>query len=193
MPVILAFGDSLVAGYGLPRDRGFAPRLEAALKALGIGAKVINAGLSGNTTGGGSVRLKWVLDAQDDVPDLAIVALGANDMLRGIPARETREDMATILERLRERSIPVVLAGMMAPLFLGQSYTREFNAIFPELAREYRVAGFYPFFLAGVAGNPKLNLPDRVHPNAAGVERMVAGILPVVTRALDSVAALRSQ
>ncbi|HEY0412052.1 MAG TPA: arylesterase [Allosphingosinicella sp.] len=183
-PRILAFGDSLVAGYGLGRSEGFAPQLEAALRARGIEATVVNAGLSGNTAGGGSVRLKWVLDAQPAPLDLAIVAFGGNDMLRGIPARETREDMATILRTLKDRGIATVLAGMLAPAFLGERYTRDFNAIFPELARDYG-AGFYPFFLAGVAGNSRLNLPDRVHPNAAGVARMVSGILPVVIRALN--------
>jgi acyl-CoA thioesterase-1 len=182
-PLILAFGDSLVAGYGLGRNEGFAPQLESALKARGVPATVINAGLSGNTAGGGSVRLKWVLDRLPEPPDLAIVAFGGNDILRGIPARDTREDMETILSTLRDRDIPAVLAGMLAPPFLGESYTREFNAIFPELARDYG-ACFYPFFLAGVAGNPKLNLYDRVHPNAAGVARMVKGILPVVLSCL---------
>lgn len=182
-PTILAFGDSLVAGYGLGRSEGFAPQLEAALRAGGVAATVINAGLSGNTAGGGSVRLKWVLDRLPEPPDLAIVAFGGNDIMRGIPARETKEDMETILGTLRERGIGIVLAGMLAPPFLGETYTREFNALFPELAREFG-AGFYPFFLAGVAGNPKLNLYDRVHPNKAGVARMVKGILPVVTKAL---------
>jgi acyl-CoA thioesterase-1 len=182
-PLILAFGDSLVAGYGLARNEGFAPQLEAALNARGVDATVINAGLSGNTAGGGSVRLKWVLDRLPEPPDLAIVAFGGNDILRGIPARETREDMTTILRTLSDRGIPAVLAGMLAPPFLGEGYTREFNALFPELARDHG-ACFYPFFLAGVAGNPKLNLYDRVHPNAAGVARMVKGILPVVLSCL---------
>ncbi|MBV8687468.1 MAG: arylesterase [Alphaproteobacteria bacterium] len=185
-PVILAFGDSLVAGYGLPREDGFAPQMEAALRARGLDATVINAGVSGNTSGGASVRLKWVLDRLPSPPDLAIVALGGNDILRAIPARETREDMATILTRLEERGVPVVLAGMVAPPFLGDGYRKAFNALFPDLAREHRVAGFYPFFLTGVAGNPKLNLPDGLHPNRAGVARMVAGVLPIVTRALGA-------
>lgn len=189
-PVILAFGDSLVAGYGLARSEGFAPQLEAALRARGIEASVINAGVSGNTAGGGSVRIKWVLERLPEPPDLAIVAFGGNDMLRAIPASETREDMETILRTLQEREIPAVLAGMLAPPFLGERYTREFNAIFPQLARQYG-AGFYPFFLAGVAGKPKLNLPDRVHPNADGVARMVAGILPVVIDALRGEAVTR--
>jgi len=178
-PVILAFGDSLVAGYGLARSEGFAPQLEAALRARGTEASVINAGVSGNTAGGGSVRIKWVLDRLAEPPDLAIVAFGGNDLLRGIPASETREDMEKILGVLEARGIPAVLAGMIAPSFLGERYTKAFNAIFPELARRYG-APLYPFFLAGVAGNSKLNLADRVHPNAAGVARMVAGILPLV-------------
>jgi len=189
-PVILAFGDSLIAGYGLARNEGFAPQLEAAVRARGIEASVVNAGVSGNTAGGGSVRIKWVLDRLPAPPDLAIVAFGGNDMLRAIPASETRADMATILDALKERDIATVVAGMLAPPFLGERYTREFNAIFPELAREYG-ASFYPFFLAGVAGNPKLNLPDRVHPNAAGVARMVAGILPFVLAGLGGEAISR--
>jgi acyl-CoA thioesterase-1 len=189
-PVILAFGDSLVAGYGLARSEGFAPQLEAALRARGAEASVINAGVSGNTAGGGSVRIKWVLDRLPAPPDLAVVAFGGNDMLRAIPASETREDMATILRVLKERDIATVLAGMLAPPFLGERYTREFNAIFPELAREYE-AGFYPFLLAGVAGNPKLNLPDRVHPNSAGVARMVSGVLPLVLAGLPAAAISR--
>jgi len=184
-PIILAFGDSLVAGYRLGRSEGFAPQLEAALRRRGIEASVVNAGVSGNTAGGASVRLKWVLDAQSEPPDVAIVALGGNDMLRGIPARETREDMESIMKRLKERGIATLLAGMLAPPFLGERYTSEFNAIFPDLAKAYG-AEFYPFFLAGVAGNPRLNLPDRVHPNAAGIARMVEGILPAVLRALGA-------
>jgi acyl-CoA thioesterase-1 len=185
---VFAFGDSLTAGYGLPRGQGFAPQLEDALRRNGVPARVTDAGVSGNTVGQGRARLKWTLDGLKQKPDLAIVALGGNDMLRGIPARETREDMETIMRLLKERGIATVLAGMLAPPFLGERYTREFNAVFPDLAREYR-AEFYPFFLAGVAGNPKLNLPDRVHPNAAGIGRMVEGILPVVTRALARLAA----
>ena len=182
---ILAFGDSLMAGYGLPREQGFAPQLEAALRRSGVPAVVVNAGVSGNTAAHGRARVRWVLDALKRRPDLAIVGLGANDMLRGVPAAETREDMEAILKEFAKRGIPVVVAGMLAPPFLGQRYTREFNAIFPDLAREHG-AGLYPFFLAGVAGNSAMNLPDRVHPNANGVRRMAEGIAPTVLKALSA-------
>jgi acyl-CoA thioesterase-1 len=182
---ILAFGDSLMAGYGLPRQQGFAPRLEEALRSRGIEASVVNSGVSGSTTGNGRARIRWTLDGLKRKPDLAIVALGANDMLRGIPPSRTREDLDAILAEFRRRDIPIVLAGMMAPPFLGYRYTTEFNRIFPELAREYD-APLYPFFLAGVAGVPAMNLPDRVHPNAKGVERMAKGIAPTVLAALGA-------
>ena len=183
---ILAFGDSLMAGYGLPRDEGFAPQLERALRAQGLAATVINAGVSGNTAGNGRARIRWVLDALDRPPDLAIVGLGANDMLRGVPASETCEDLEAILAELAKREIGGVLAGMVAPAFLGARYRREFNAIYPDLARKYGFS-LYPFFLAGVAGVPALNLPDRMHPNARGIARMAGGIAPLVLKALKAV------
>jgi acyl-CoA thioesterase-1 len=180
---ILAFGDSLIAGYGLPRDQGFAPQLEAVLRERGVAAKVINAGVSGSTAGNGRARIRWTLDAQKRKPDLAILGLGANDMLRGVPADDTREDLEAIMDEFERRDIPVVIAGMMAPPFLGERYTRKFNAIFPALSRKYD-APLYPFFLAGVAGNGAMNLPDRVHPNARGARRMAEGIAPTVIGAL---------
>jgi acyl-CoA thioesterase-1 len=182
---ILAFGDSLMAGYGLPREQGFAPQLEAVLRRSGVAATVVNAGVSGNTAANGRARVRWVLDALKRKPDLAIVGLGANDMLRGVPAAETREDLEAILEEFRKREIPILIAGMLAPPFLGQRYTREFNGLFPDLAREYGAA-LYPFFLAGVAGVSGMNLPDRVHPNANGVRRMAEGIAPTVLKALSA-------
>lgn len=181
--VLLAFGDSLVAGYGVRRDEGFAPQLEAALRAAGVPAKVVNAGVSGNTTGHARSRVRYTLDALGEAPDLAIVAFGGNDILRGVPPDETREDLDAVLAEFAGRGIPVVLAGMLAPPFLGQGYTRAFNALFAELARKYGAA-FYPFFLAGVAGVARFNQPDRVHPNPAGVRKMVEGIGPVVIEAL---------
>lgn len=181
---ILAFGDSLIAGYRLPRGAGFAPQLEAALRRAGVDAAVINAGVSGDTAGAARARLPRILDALPRRPHLALVALGGNDILRGIPAAQTRVDMERMLETLRARSIPVVLAGMLAPPFLGRAYVQAFNAVFAELAERFGAA-FYPFFLAGVAGNPALNLPDRVHPNEAGLAKMVEGIAPVMLRALE--------
>jgi acyl-CoA thioesterase-1 len=182
---ILAFGDSLTAGYGLPREQGFAPQLEDTLRRNGIRAHVTNAGVSGNTTANGRSRLRWTLDGLKVKPDLAIVALGANDMLRGFSPGQTREDLDAILAEFKKRDIPVLLAGMIAPPNLGQRYMAEYNSIFPDLARKYE-APLYPFFLAGVAGNPSLNLPDRVHPNFQGIKRMVSGIAPTVLKALGA-------
>ena len=180
---ILAFGDSLTAGYGLPRDQGFAPQLEDVLRRNGVRAFVTNAGVSGNTAGNGRARVRWTLDGLKRKPDLAIVALGANDMLRGIRPEQTREDLDFILAEFKKRDIPVVVAGMLAPPNLGRDYMAKFNAIFPDLARKYD-APLYPFFLAGVAGNFALNLPDRVHPNFQGIKRMVSGIAPTVLKAI---------
>lgn len=182
---ILAFGDSLTAGYGLQRGQGFAPQLEQTLRRNGVRAFVTDAGVSGNTTAAGRARLSWTLDGLKRKPDLAIVALGGNDMLRALSPKQTRSNMDAILAEFRRREIPVVVAGMLAPPNLGQRYISEFNAIFPELAREYN-APLYPFFLAGVAGDPKLNLPDRVHPNFEGIKRMVSGIAPTVLKAIGA-------
>ena len=180
---VLAFGDSLTAGYGLPPGQGFAPQLEDMLRRNGVRAFVTNAGVSGNTAAQGRARLKWTLDGLRARPDLAIVALGANDMLRGLPPRQTREDLDAILTELKRRGIPVLIAGMLAAPNLGPRYRTEFEAIFPDLARKHGAA-LYPFFLAGVAGNPALALPDKVHPNFQGIKRMVSGITPAVLRAL---------
>jgi acyl-CoA thioesterase-1 len=180
---ILAFGDSLTAGYGLPPGQGFAPQLEAMLRRNGIRAFVTNAGVSGNTAAQGRARLKWTLDGLEAKPDLAIVALGANDMLRGLPPAQTRADLDSIVTELKRRGIPVLIAGMLAAPNLGSRYMADYNRIFPDLARKHGAA-LYPFFLAGVAGNPSLALPDRMHPNFQGIKTMVSGITPTVLRAL---------
>jgi acyl-CoA thioesterase-1 len=180
---VLAFGDSLTAGYGLPPGQGFAPQLEDMLRRNGVRAFVTNAGVSGNTAAQGRARLKWTLDGLGTKPDLAIVALGANDMLRGLPPRQTKADLDAIVTELKRRGIPVLIAGMLAAPNLGPRYRTEYESIFPELARKHGAA-LYPFFLAGVAGNPALALPDRVHPNFQGIKRMVSGITPTVLRAL---------
>jgi acyl-CoA thioesterase-1 len=182
---ILAFGDSLTAGYGLPRGQGFAPQLEDALRRNGIRAHVTDAGVSGNTAGQGRARLAWTLDGLRTRPDLAIVALGGNDMLRGLPTRQTRADMDAIVAEFKRRGIPVLVAGMLAAPNLGPRYGAEFNSIFPEVARKHGAA-LYPFFLANVAGVRSLNLPDGVHPNFQGIKLMVSGITPVVIRALGA-------
>lgn len=181
---ILAFGDSLTAGYGLPRGQGFAPQLEDALRRNGVRAFVTDAGVSGDTTAAARARLGWTLDGLDRKPDLAIVALGGNDMLRALPPAQTRANMEAILAELRRREIPALVAGMLAAPNLGAQYGSAFNRIFPDVAREYG-ADLYPFFLASVAGNRRLSLPDGVHPNFQGIKRMVSGILPTVRRALE--------
>ncbi|HEY7809088.1 MAG TPA: arylesterase [Allosphingosinicella sp.] len=181
---VLAFGDSLTAGYGLPSGQGFAPQLEDVLRRHGVRAFVTNAGVSGNTAANGRARVRWTLDGLKRKPDLGIVALGANDMLRGIRPEQTREDLDFILAEFKKRGIPVIVAGMLAPPNLGRDYMAKFNSIFPDLARKYG-APLYPFFLAGVAGNSALNLPDRVHPNFQGIKRMVSGIAPTVLKAIE--------
>ncbi|MFC7535997.1 arylesterase [Sphingomonas sp. GCM10030256] len=183
-PHILAFGDSLTAGYGLGRGLGFAPQLQAALRRHGIPAVVHDAGVSGDTTSGGRARLKWTLDGLPRNPDLAIVELGANDMLRGVDPAVTEQNLDTILAELKRRGIPVLVAGMLAAPNLDPRYRRRFDAVFPALARKHDAA-LYPFFLQGVAGNRALNLPDGLHPNFEGIKRIVTGILPAVKRVLE--------
>lgn len=182
---IIVLGDSLSAGYRLAREGAFTSQLEAALKAKGYDVSVPNTGVSGETTSGGLSRLDWILA---DKPGLMIVELGANDGLRGIDPARTRENLDTILTRLKEKNIPVVLAGMLAPRNLGSEYGKVFDAIYPELAKKHGVP-LYPFFLDGVAMDPKLNLEDGMHPTAEGVAVIVTRILPTVTAALDTIKA----
>lgn len=179
---IFAFGDSLTAGYGLPKGQGFAPQLEDALRRNGVRAFVTDAGVSGDTTAAGRARLGWTLDGLARKPDLAIVALGGNDMLRALPPARTRAEMDAILAEFRRRGIKLVVAGMLAAPNLGAQYGGAFNRIFPELARKYDAA-LYPFFLNGVAGDRRLVLPDGVHPNFQGIKRMVSAILPTIDSA----------
>lgn len=181
---ILAFGDSLTAGYQLGPQDGFAPQLEAALRANGRQVRVHNAGVSGDTTAQGRARLAWVLKGLKVKPDLAIVELGANDMLRGQPPATAKANLDAILTTLKAQGVPVVLAGMLASPNLGPGYAREFNAVFPDLAKKHG-AVLYPFFMNGVVGGRGLQLRDGMHPTKAGVAVIVRGILPTVTRALD--------
>jgi acyl-CoA thioesterase-1 len=173
---ILAFGDSLTAGLGVAPDDAFPVKLEAALRAKGHDVRVINGGVSGDTSSAGRERLDWVLG--DDV-DVVIVELGANDALRGIDPKGTDAALADILARLASRKLPVLLAGMRAPRNLGPDYVEHFDAVYPKLAQTYDVL-FYPFFLDGVAAAPGLNQPDGMHPTAKGVDVIVARILPKV-------------
>lgn len=171
---ILALGDSLTAGYGLPPEQGFTAALERALKERGIDARVIDGGVSGDTSAGGLSRLDWSLA---DDPQVAVVALGANDGLRGIDPAATRANLDAILAKLREKGVTVLLAGMYAPRNLGRDYAQRFDGVYPELAEKHGVA-LYPFFLEGVAAEPRLNQADGIHPNREGVAVMVRGILP---------------
>lgn len=177
---IVAYGDSLLAGYGLPVEAAFPTRLEQALKAKGHEVVIVNAGVSGDTASGGVGRVDWSVP---DGTDAVILELGANDALRGIDPGVTRTALNKILEKLGGRGIPVLLAGMRAPRNLGAEYVRAFDAIFPALAASHRVV-FYPFFLDGVATDPKLNQGDGLHPNAAGVDVIVDRILPSVQELL---------
>ena len=194
----LAFGDSLTAGYGLAKAEGFTEQLQNALRSDGQAGKqtegqvgrqagrdivVINAGVSGDTSAGGRSRLGWALA---DKPDAVLLELGANDGLRGIDPKVTRENLDAILSRLAALKIPVLLAGMKAPPNLGEDYGREYSAVFNDLSARYDVV-FYPFFLEGVAGKPALNQDDGIHPNPEGVAAVVARILPAVRELLARV------
>ena len=180
---LLALGDSLTAGYGLPEPQAFTTQLQAALRAKGYQVTIINAGVSGDTTAGGLSRLDWALA---DKPDAVLVELGANDMLRGLDPAAARRNLDGILKRLAADKLPVLLAGMYASPSLGRTYADQFNAIYPDLARTYDVQ-LYPFFLDGVAADAALNQGDGIHPNAAGVKVIVERITPYVARLLDSI------
>lgn len=186
---LMAFGDSLVAGFGLAANNAFPARLEAALRREGYRVEVINAGVSGDTTAGGAARIDWALG---DDPDLVLLELGANDALRGIDPEEVRDNLDYILQRLKEERIPVLLAGMYAPANWGAEYVEAFNRIYPELAEEYGVP-LYPFFLEGVATDPSLNQGDGIHPNAAGVAVIVENIMPYVIRVIEQAGLAGSQ
>lgn len=181
--LVVAFGDSLYAGYQLGPSEGFAPQLQAALAKAGINARVHNAGVSGDTTAAGKQRLTFVVDNLERKPDLVVLGLGGNDMLRGIQPAETEANLRAMLDELKRRNIDVVLTGMLAAPNLGPEYGRAFNALYPRLAKQYGVP-LYPFFLDGVVAQPGLMLADNIHPNAKGVARVVEGIAPLVENAL---------
>jgi acyl-CoA thioesterase-1 len=182
---ILAFGDSLIHGYGLPAGETFPELLEAALRESGLDARVINGGNSGDTSAAGRARLDWALAAD---PDLVLLELGGNDGLRGIDPAATLENLDAILARLRAEGLPVLFAGMLAPRNLGADYAAEFDAVFPRLAAKHGVA-FYPFFLDGVAMQPGLNQSDGIHPNGTGVRVIVQRILPRLLGVIEDMGA----
>ena len=180
---VVAYGDSLTAGYQLPQADGFAPKLQAALRAQGHDLTVMNAGVSGDTSTGGLARLDWTMG---DGADAVILELGANDMLRGVDPTIVKANLAKIIAKLKARNMKVLLCGMMAMPSMGKPYVDAFNAIYPALAKQYDVP-LYAFFLDGVMGDKSQHLPDGVHPNAKGVDTMVARILPSVDSLLKSV------
>ena len=178
---LLAFGDSLVHGYGLPAGATFPEQLQAALRRRGFAVEVINGGNSGDTTAAARARLDWTLSPR---PDAALVELGANDGLRGLDPAATYDNLDAILGELAAQRVPVLLAGMLAPRNLGSEYAAEFDAVFPRLAERHEI-DLYPFFLDGVALRPELNQADGIHPNQAGVAAIVERILPSVIRLLE--------
>lgn len=180
---IIAFGDSLFAGYGLdPRD-SYPEKLENALRAKGIDAEIVNAGVSGDTTAAGLQRLGFTLAAQEQTPDLFILELGGNDLLRGLSPEQTRANLAKMLAQLKEAGVPVLLMGMRAPPNYGPEYQARFDAIYRDLAKEYGAA-LIPFWLEDIYREPELFQSDRIHPTAEGIERLVASTLGDVTAAL---------
>jgi acyl-CoA thioesterase-1 len=178
IPVILDFGDSLTAGYGLAPEQAFPVRLEAALRRQGIEVRVVNGGVSGDTTAGGLARLDWALA---DKPDLVILALGANDALRGIAPATVRDNLDKMIRKIEANGAKVLLIGMLAPPNWGAEYESAFDRIFPDLAKAHNVQ-LYPFFLQGVAMKPELNQPDGLHPNERGVAVLVDRLAPVIAR-----------
>ena len=173
---LMIFGDSLVAGYGLPVEEGFTGQLQTRLEDEAMAIEVINAGVSGDTSAGGLARLDWSLVEK---PDYILIVLGGNDLLRGINPADTRQNLDKILARLQMLGVQTFLAGMLAPVNLGPEYGAEFNPIYPELAKKYHT-GFYPFFLKDVALVPKLNQRDGLHPNAEGVAKIIDEMMPIL-------------
>lgn len=181
-PRIVAIGDSLTAGYGLPQGQGFVPKLDQWLDAQGhADAEIVNMGVSGDTTAGGKARLDWALG---EGADGVIIALGGNDLLRGIDPAASRANLSAMLAELSARGLPVLIAGMQAPTNFGPDYKRDFDAIYPDLAAEHG-AILYPFFLDGLIGQRELFQDDGIHPNEEGVRRMVEAIGPSVIELIE--------
>lgn len=186
---ILALGDSLTAGYGLQPSQAVPAILERLLQQEGYHVRMINAGVSGDTSGGGLARLDWSLAEN---PDAAIVELGANDGLRGMSVEQMEHNLDAILKELTARDIETLFTGMGAPPNMGEEYSRRYNSVFPRLARKYDVA-FYPFFLQDVYMKPQYTLPDGLHPNAQGTRRIAENLLPHVRKLVEAVLAGRQQ
>jgi acyl-CoA thioesterase-1 len=184
-PVIVVLGDSLAAGLGLPQDQAFPAQLEAALSANGQNVKIVNAGVSGDTAAAGLARLDWAVPPEASA---AIIELGGNDALQGVPPEGTKQSLEAIIKKLQARGLPILLAGMEAPRNMGKEYVDSFHALYQDLATRYDVV-FYPFFLDGVALDEKLVQADGMHPNAQGVARIVESILPNLEELLARVAA----
>lgn len=181
--LVLAFGDSLYAGYGVRQNESFPAQLEAALRRQGVAATVRNAGVSGETTAGGRERLAFTLDGLPRRPDLVLLGLGGNDMLRGLPPEQTEANLRAMLDELKRRDLPVLMTGMIAAPNLGRDYGRRFDAIYPALATQYD-ADLYPFFLDQVVTDRTLMLGDRIHPNPKGIARVVGRVAPMVAERL---------
>jgi acyl-CoA thioesterase-1 len=180
-PHIVALGDSLLAGYGITPPEAYPARLEAALRAQGISATVTNAGVSGDTTADGLARIDFTLGGQK--PDLVLISLGGNDMLRGLSPQQARANLDGILTKLDEKKIPVVLLGMMAAPNMGAAYAKAFDPIYPDLAKKHHAA-LVPLFVASINGKEGMQLPDHIHPTPAGVEAMVKATIGTVKDAL---------
>lgn len=187
-PLVVAFGDSLYAGYGLDAGEGFAPELQRQLAANGVNVTVFNAGVSGDTSAAGQLRLAYMLDGLPKKPALVIVGLGGNDLLRGIEPAMTRQNLDAILAELKRREMPIMLTGMRAPPNMGADYVRSFESIYSDLAAKYDAA-LYPFFFEGIYGNEALFLPDGIHPTAQGIDAVVDRIAPVVAETLPETGA----
>lgn len=181
--VILAFGDSLFAGYNLAEHQGYPEVLEDVLRERGINARVIDAAVSGNTTAAGLQRIEFVLDNTDQEIDLALLELGGNDLLRGISPDETRANLEAIATQMQERGLPIMVMGMRAPPNGGPQFQQQFDGIYPALAEQFDAA-LVPFFMGPLAADPDLLLPDHIHPTAEGVEAMVAAQVDAIIAAL---------
>ena len=168
-PKIIAFGDSLTAGFGLAEKESYPYLLQQRLKAEGYNYEVINAGVSGDTSLGGLERIDWVLEMEN--VEILVLELGANDLLRGLPVAKMKENLSTIIKKAKAKNVQILLCGMLAPPNMGAKYQREYTSVFPDLASEYKTA-FLPFILEGIALDPKLNQGDGIHPNAEGAKKM---------------------